>query len=383
MTSEQNEAMHRGLMGIYFDRTNSSYIDGREGKLLYRGFNIHDLAENSTFEEVVYLLLFGNLPTYRDLAQIESDLKSNRVLPTEVLDIIGRAKSSSSMDVLRTAVSLLSSFDPDVGDNSPEATRRKGLRITAQAATIVAVHERLRKGLQIVQPNPKLTHAGNFLYMLFGKIPSEEEAKILDLDFILHAEHGSNASTFAARVVASTRSDLHSALVAAIGALKGPAHGGAAEGVMKMAEEIGTPDKAESYARDRLENRGWVTGFGHRVYKVEDPRARHMKRRAQELGEKKGQPKWFQILTKLQEVMEPYKRRGVHVNIDFFAGSVYHLLGIPSDLFISLFAMGRMPGWTLNVMEQLSNNILIRPLLEYTGPMDLDYIPLDARKENN
>ena len=379
MTTEQQVEMHRGLMGIYLDRTTSCFIDGKVGKLLYRGFNIHDLAEQSTFEEVDYLLLFGELPTRTQLQELEAQMRVDRSLPPEVIELIDRAKSAHPMDVLRTAVSFLSVFDPEVGDNSSEATIRKGLRLTAKAPTIVAAHERLRNGLPTVEPNPQLGHAGNFLYMLFGKEPSEEEARIMDVDFILHAEHGSNASAFAARVVASTRSDLHSAILAAIGALKGPAHGGAAEGVMKMAEEIGTPDRAEAYARNVLEGRGWVTGFGHRVYKVEDPRARHMQSRSQALGEQKGQPHWFQILTKLQEVMQPYKRRGIHVNVDFFAGSVYHLLGIPSDLFISIFALGRIPGWTMNVVEQLANNILIRPLLQYTGPVDLEYVPIEQR----
>ena len=201
----------------------------------------------------------------------------------------------------------------------------------------------------------------------------------MDVDFILHAEHGSNASAFAARVAASTQSDLHSAVVAGIATLKGPAHGGAAEEVMKMAEDIGSPDKAEAYARNILDGGGRVMGFGHRVYKAEDPRAQHMRDRSRTLGIAKGQPHWFEILTNLQEVMKPYQSRGIFVNVDFFAGSVYYLMGIPDDLFISIFALGRIPGWTLNVAEQLSNNILIRPLMEYTGPMDVEYQPMDKR----
>ena len=288
-------------------------------------------------------------------------------------------KDSHPMDVLRTCVSAFSNWDPEVSDNSQEAIIRKGLRITAKAPTIVCAHHRIRNGLDPVAPSTELNHAGNFLYMLFDKEPSAEEQSIMDVDFILHAEHGSNASAFAARVAASTQSDLHSAVVAGIGTLKGPAHGGAAEEVMKMAQDIGTPDNAEKYAKDLLGSGGRVMGFGHRVYKAEDPRAIHMKERSRDYGIEKGQPQWFEILTSLQKVMEPYGARGIHVNVDFFAGSVYSLMGIPEDLFISIFALGRVPGWTLNVAEQYDNNILLRPRLEYVGPMDLDYKDIDSR----
>lgn len=379
MASSEKVELHRGLMGVYLDRTESCFIDGVAGKLLYRGYNIHDLAEQSTFEETIYLLLYGKLPNRSELDAFDAHLRADRGLPSEVIEVIGLVKDAHPMDVLRTGVSALSAFDQEVGDNSVEATIRKGLRLTAKAPTIVAAHERLRKGLNPVEPNPNLNHAGNFLYMLFGKEPAEEEARIMDVDFILHAEHGANASAFAARVTASTVSDLHSAVVTGIATLKGPAHGGAAEAVMKMAEEIATPDRAESYARNTLASGRPVMGFGHRVYRAEDPRARHMRERSRSLGEAKGQPQWFQILAKLVEVMQPYRRRGIHVNVDFYAGSVYYLMGIPDDLFISIFALGRIPGWTLNVVEQYRNNILIRPLLQYTGPMDLEYVPIDQR----
>ena len=371
--------IHRGLSGVYFDRSESCFIDGEVGKLLYRGYNIHDLAEKSTFEEVTYLLLFGKLPTGAELDAFDKQFRSNREIPTDILEIIDKVKNGHPMDVLRTAVSALSAYDPETRDNSVEATIRKGLRLTTQATTIVAAHDRIRNGKVPVKPNPNLNHAGNFLYMLLDKEPSQEEAHILDVDFILHAEHGSNASAFAARVAASTISDLHSAVVAGIGTLKGPAHGGAAEAVMVMAEAVGSPENAEKYVRDLLDSRGRVMGFGHRVYKAEDPRARHLRDRAKNLGEASGQPHWFQILTKIQEAMTPYQKRGIYVNVDFFAGAVYYLLGIPEDIFISIFALGRIPGWTLNVVEQFSNNILIRPLTEYTGPMDVEYVPIDQR----
>lgn len=378
MATKQVE-IHRGLSGVYFDRSESCFIDGEVGKLLYRGYDIHDLAEKSTFEEVIYLLLFGKLPTRAELDAFDKQLRADRELPTEILEIIDIVKAGHPMDVLRTAVSALSAYDPETLDNSVEATIRKGLRLTAQAPTIVAAHNMIRNGKTPVKPNPKLNHAGNFLYMLLDKEPSKEEAQILDVDFILHAEHGSNASAFAARVAASTISDLHSAVVAGIGTLKGPAHGGAAEAVMVMAEAVGSPENAESYVRNILDSRGRIMGFGHRVYKAEDPRARHLRERAKNLGESSGQPHWFQILNKIQEVMTPYQRRGIFVNVDFFAGAVYYLLGIPEDIFIPIFALGRVPGWTLNVAEQFSNNILIRPLMEYTGPMDLEYTPIEKR----
>ena len=371
--------IRRGLMGVYFDRSESCFIDGSIGKLLYRGYDIHELAEQSTFEEVTYLLLQGSLPTRSELSAFDSQLRSDREIPDGVLDIIDKVKGGHPMDVLRTAVSALSAWDPEVKDNSPEAIIRKGLRLTAKAPTIVTTHERLRNGLDPVKPNPDLNHSGNFLYMLRGREPEEEEIHIMDVDFILHAEHGSNASAFASRVTASTQSDLHSAVVSGIATLKGPAHGGAAEEVMKMAEEIGRPENAAAYARNILDNGGRVMGFGHRVYKAEDPRARHLRERSKTLGEAKGQPHWFEILTNLQEVMKPYQSRGIFVNVDFFAGSIYYLMGIPDDLFISIFALGRIPGWTLNVVEQYSNNILIRPLTEYTGPMDQPYVSIDRR----
>ncbi len=371
--------IRRGLMGVYFDRSDSCFIDGTIGKLLYRGYDIHELAEESTFEEVVYLLLNGKLPARRELDAFDKQLRSDRDIPDDVLDIINKVKNGHPMDVLRTAVSALSAYDPEVKDNSEAAIIRKGLRLTAKAPTIVAAHEHLRKGKNPVKPNAQLNHAGNFLYMLSGKMPSEEEMHIMDVDFILHAEHGANASAFASRVAASTQTDLHSAVVAGIATLKGPAHGGAAEEVMKMAEAIGKPENAESYARNILDNGGRVMGFGHRVYKAEDPRARHMRDRSRTLGISKGQPQWFEILTKLQEVMKPYQSRGIYVNVDFYAGSVYYLMGIPDDLFISIFALGRIPGWTLNVAEQYRSNILIRPLTDYSGPMDLKYVPLSQR----
>jgi citrate synthase len=376
----QDADIRRGLKDVYFDTTEASFIDGDVGKLLYRGYNIHDLAEKSTFEEIVYLLLYGQLPTRDQLATLDSELRSYRHIPDQLIEVLRLVKGSHPIDALRTGISALAAFDSDVNDNNAEATIRKGARLTAQAATIVAAHHRIRSGQEPIPPNPNLSHAGNFLYMLWGKDPSAEETHLMDVDFILHAEHGSNASAFGARVAASTLSDLHSAVVTGISILKGPWHGGAAEEVMKMALDIGQPDKAEAYARNILDSGGRLMGFGHRVYKAEDPRARHLRERSKLLGEHNGQPHWFQILTYLEEVtMAPYRSRGICVNVDFFAGSIYYLLGIADDLFIPIFALGRIPGWTLQCLEQYSNNILIRPLLQYNGPMDVEYVPIEQR----
>jgi citrate synthase len=369
----------RGLKDVYFATSEASFIDGNIGKLLYRGYNIDDMARNSTFEETVYLLLYGKLPTAKELSDFDAQLRANRTLPRELLQVIDIVKASHPMDVLRTAVSALAAFDPDTADNSKEATLRKGIRLTAQAPTIVAVHDRIRQGKEAVEPNPQLGHAANFLYMLFGKEPDPEEAKLIDLDFVLHAEHGSNASAFAARVTASTLADLHCAVTSGVATLKGPWHGGAAEAVMKMALEIGTPERASDYARGLLESGGRIMGFGHRVYHAEDPRARHMRDRSKWLAERKGEPRWYQILEELERAMQPYAAKGICVNVDFYAGSVYHLLGVAEDLFIPIFAMGRVPGWTLQVMEQFADNILLRPLTEYVGPMDVPYVPLKDR----
>jgi citrate synthase len=370
----------RGLKDVYFATSEASFIDGNIGKLLYRGYNIDDMAHNSTFEETVYLLLFGKLPTAKELSDFDAQLRANRSLPGEVMQVIELVKAAHPMDVLRTAISALAAFDAETADNSKEATLRKGIRLTAQAPTIVAAHDRLRQRKAVVDPNPQLGHAANFLYMLFGKEPDPEEAKLIDLDFVLHAEHGSNASAFAARVTASTLADLHCAVTTGVATLKGPWHGGAAEAVMKMALEIGTPERASDYARGLLESGGRIMGFGHRVYRAEDPRARHMRDRSKWLAERKGEPRWYQILEELEKAMQPYAAKGICVNVDFYAGSVYYLLGVAEDLFIPIFAMGRVPGWTLQVMEQFADNILLRPLTEYVGPMDVPYVPLKDRR---
>jgi citrate synthase len=371
--------IHRGLKGVYFDRSQVCFIDGRAGELLYRGYSIHDLAERSTFEETCYLLLYGELPTRDALARFDAELKAARALPNAIYDIIRAVKGAHPMDVLRTAASALAAFDPETGDNSREATLRKGIRLTSQVPMIIAAHAHIRNDREPVAPERTLSHAANFLWMLKGAAPSADAAHLMDIDMILHAEHGSNASAFTARVVAGTEANLHAAITAAIAALSGPAHGGAAENVMRMAQEIGDPANAAEYVKRKRANKEAVMGFGHRVYRAEDPRARHMRAGVEELSHAMGEPRWYQILAALVDAMKPYARHGVNVNVDFYAGVVYFLNGIAEDLFVPIFAAGRVPGWTVQVVEQLENNILIRPLTLYNGPAARAYVPMDNR----
>ncbi|MGH8704312.1 MAG: citrate/2-methylcitrate synthase [Burkholderiales bacterium] len=371
--------IHRGLKSVYFDRSRVCFIDGRAGELGYRGYSIHELAQQSTFEETCFLLLKGELPRPRELEAFDRELHAARVLPAPIYDMIKTIRNAHPMDALRTAVSALAAFDPEVADNSPEATLRKGVRLTSQVPMIVAAHEHIRNGRKPVAPDPKLSHAANFLWMLKGKAPSADAARLMDTDMILHAEHGSNASSFTARVVAGTEANLHAAVTAAVGALSGPAHGGAAENVMKMALEVGDASKAAEYVKRKRAAKEPVMGFGHRVYRAEDPRARHMRAGVEKLSREMGQPQWFQILEALVEAMKPYARHGVNVNVDFYAGVVYYLNGIKEDLFVPIFAVGRVPGWTVQVLEQMENNILIRPLTHYNGPEPRPYVPIGAR----
>ncbi len=377
--TEEKVQLHRGLREVYIDRSKSSFIDGNIGKLLYRGYNIDDLAVHSNFEETAYLVMYGKLPTQAQLDEFDAKLKAARLIPDEIVDIIKLTRHSHPMDVLRTAISALSAYDPDTEDNSTEATLRKGLRLTAQAPTIVATHARVRDGKDPIAPDSNLNQAANFLNMLFGELPEQVDSDLIDKDFVLHAEHGINASSFGARVAASTVADLHCAVTTGVAVLKGPSHGGAAEEVMKMAQEIGTEENAENYVRERLDSGGRIMGFGHRVYRAIDPRSVHLQDDAKALGERKGEPKWFSILQNVIEAMKPYRRRGIYQNVDFFSGTIYYLLGIPDDLFISIFAMGRIPGWTAQVVEQFENNILLRPRLLYTGEMDVPYVPIGER----
>ena len=371
--------LKRGLRDVFFDNTESSNVIGDIGRLIYRGYDIHDLAEESTFEEVVYLMSHGALPTQSELDVFDASLRGSRDIPQEIMDLIATLQKAHPMDVLRTAISALATFEPEVDDVSHEATLRKGMKVAAQTPTIVAAHHRIRSGLEPLAPDPSLNHAGNFLWMLLGEKPDEDTARLMDKDLIVHLDHGSNASSFAARVTASTLADIHGAIVTGVSTLKGPLHGGAAEGVMKMALEIGEVDNVDAYLAGKRERRERIMGFGHAVYRAEDPRARHLRDGSRDLANKKGQPHWFEILSKVEEAMRPYAERGICVNVDFWSGSVYYLLGIPEDLFISIFAVARVPGYVVQVLEQQDKNILLRPLLNYVGPTDLKYVPIGER----
>jgi citrate synthase len=368
-----------GLKGVVLDDTRIALVDGEQGKLVYRGYNIHDLAQHATFEEVSYLLLYGALPTRAQLAGFDRQLKAGRAIPEPVVEIIERVKAAHPMDILRTAVSAAVALDESSHEATVEVGLPVGVRLISQVATVVATMHRIRNGLEPVPPREDLSHAANFLYMMFGKEPSAADAKIIDLDLVLHAEHSSNASTFAARVAAGTAADLGSAIVAAIATLKGPLHGGAAEAVQKTVEEIGDPERAIEYIKDKIEAGEKVMGFGHRVYKTEDPRGAELRDVARDLGHKLGNDRWFQILQEIERAMEPYRAKGIYPNVDFYAGAVYSLLGIPEEQFIPMFAVGRMPGWVAHVLEQYEDNVLIRPLLEYTGPRHLRYVPIEQR----
>ena len=371
--------INRGLIGVYFDRSEVSDINGAEGKLYYRGYSIDDLAQGGTFEETAYLLIHGNLPNADQLAEFDQGLRAARHLPDAVVDIIRAAQSGHPMDVLRTAVSALGALQPEAKDADPEAFIARGIELTSQVPMIVATHHALRSGRPAPQPDEDLSHAANWLWMLTGQKPSETAARLTDLDFILHGEHGSNASTFAARVTVGTDAGLINAVVTAISTLAGPAHGGAAEDVMAMVNEIGSADRAAEYVKAKRKAREPVTGFGHRVYKTEDPRARHLRDGLKRLGEEKGNPEWYAILEAVVEAMAPYRRHGLAVNVDFYSGAIYQLLGIPKDLYVPIFAIGRVPGWVIQCVEQKRGNILIRPLTLYTGEKPRPYTPIHDR----
>lgn len=378
MTGQEVE-IHRGLKGVYFERSSISSIDGRAGDLRYRGYSIHDLAAHSTFEETCYLLMHAELPTAAQLGDFTQELVNARQLPDQVVDIIRAIKDAHPMEVLRTAVSALGAFDPDLSDPSPEATLRKGVRLTSQVPMITAYHHHIRNDREPTAPAVDLSHAANFLYMVKGERPSQDAADLMDTDMVLHAEHGSNASSFAARVVTGTGANLHASMTAAIAALSGPSHGGAAEDVMKMAQEIGDPARAAAYVKAKRKAKEPIMGFGHRVYRAEDPRARHMRAGVERLSKEMGEPHWFEILSAVSDAMAPYSRLGVNVNVDFYAGVVYYLHGIPQDLFVPIFAVGRVPGWTVQILEQLERNMLIRPLTLYDGPTNREYVALEDR----
>ena len=368
----------KGLEEVIAASTRLSDVDGRAGQLWYVGYPIQELAERSTFEETVFLLHQLRLPTEPELDELNERLVAERELSPFLLDIMPTlAQQTSPMSMLRTGVSAASAYDPDGWDNGAEANERKAMRLIAKTATLIATYHRQRTGQEVVPPNPKLPHAANFLFMLSGDEPDQEDAAVLDTTLILYADHTMNASTFTARVIASTLSDMFSAITGAIAALKGPLHGGANEEAMKMLEEIGDAPEAEAYVRDRLARKERIMGFGHRVYKTEDPRATVLRRLSKETGERKGDPRWYDISAEVERVVNAEK--GLHANVDFYAASVYRYLGIPTDLMTPVFALARMIGWTAHVREQYADNRLIRPESEYVGPRDQAYVAIEDR----
>jgi citrate synthase len=369
-----------GLEDVVVSTSDICFIDGHEGRLVYRGYNVDDLAAHATFEEVVYLLWFGALPTKKEYDAFYKTISATatRRLPPRMLALLrALPKKATPMEVLRTGVSALSAFDPDAADNSREASVRKATRLTAQMPTLVAAWERIRSGKPIVAPNPRLNLAANFLYMMSGKKPSDLAVKTFDVALILHADHEFNASTFAARVTAATMSDMHSAITSAIGALKGPLHGGANEQVMLMVEKIKDPAKAEAWIRKAIADKMRLMGFGHRVYRVEDPRAKHLRRLAGELGREAGDDSALRILNTVARVVTEEKH--IYPNVDLYSGAGYASMGIKTDQFTPIFAMSRVSGWAAHVLEQHGNNRLIRPRADYTGPTRQAYVPMSQR----
>jgi citrate synthase len=370
----------KGLEGIVAANSGICFIDGEAGVLAYRGIDIHELAESSTFEETTYLLWNGILPNQLALREFHSQLALARSLDQRIVDMLRTFPATATpMEVLRTAVSALSFYDADEKDNSHDANVRKSYNLTAQIAMIVAIYDRLRKGKEIVPPDRSLSHAANFLWMLNGEVPSETATRTLDIALILHADHELNASTFAARVIAATLADIHSAVTGAIGALKGPLHGGANEGVMRLLYAI---DKAGAdpveYVKNMLAAKQKISGFGHRVYKTEDPRATHLRRMSEQLGRDAGVPKWFQMSRAIELHIKADKK--LNANVDFYSASTYATLGIDIDLYTPIFALSRIAGWAAHVIEQLDDNRLIRPRAEYIGPIyPSPYIPMEDR----
>ena len=373
-------AAPKGLQDVVANESSICFIDGARGILSYRGIDIHELAQHSTFEETTYLLWQGKLPTASELKEFTGHLAAARKLPSPVIDFMrGLPKEASPMEVLRTAVSLLSIYDSDSKSTTHDENLRKSFNLTAQIAMIVACFDRMRKGKNLLEPDPSLSHAGNFLWLLNGEKPSQTATHALDVALILHADHELNASTFAARVIAATLSDIHSAITGAIGALKGPLHGGANEAVMRILYAI---DKAGEdpveHVRGMLQRKEKISGFGHRVYTTEDPRATHLRRMSEELG-RDANPKWYEMSRQIEVFVKDQKK--LNANVDFYSASTYTTLGIDIDLFTPIFAVSRIAGWCAHVIEQHDDNRLIRPRAEYTGPAyPAPYVPIDQRR---
>jgi citrate synthase len=368
----------KGLEGVVAADTRLSDVRGDEGVLIYAGYNINELAGKISFEEVVQLLHENHLPNREELAALKRKLAGYRPLPGKVIDILrALPQETPPMHVLRTGVSALGCFDTEADDTSMDGQKRKALKLIAQVPIITATFHRLRMNKPVLDSDPSLGEAANFLYLLDGEKPSKEKEATMDLCYVLHADHGMNASTFSARVTIATLSDMYSAITTAIGTLKGPLHGGANEGVIKMLLEIGSPEKVDAYVENALAQKQKIMGIGHRVYKTLDPRAPHLRAMAQTLSAKLGEPKWIQMSDRIAKLM--LERKHLNANVDFYSATVYYSLGIPTDLFTPIFAIARTAGWTAHILEQLSDNRLIRPQSHYTGEVGLKVTPVDQR----
>jgi citrate synthase len=370
-----------GLEDVVATSSAICYLDGQRGVLAYCGYDIHDLASSATFEEVCHLLWHRRLPTRAELGDVQSQLAAARALPESMLRLMRSLPPAGGMDALRTLTSALAHYDPELDDASPQAQYRKAVRLTAQVSTVVATWGRLQAGGGPIPPDPVLGHAANFLYMLTGGRPGPAEIRAFDVALTLHADHELNASTFAARVAAATLTDIYSAVVGAIGALKGPLHGGANADVMRMLLELGQDaggERVDAFVRAKLARKEKIPGFGHRVYRTEDPRATHLRRMSQELGARTGNTGWFDISQRIERLVKAEK--GLYPNVDFYSASVYHALGVPIDLYTPIFAVSRMSGWTAHVLEQYADNRLIRPRADYVGPAyPQPFVPMDRR----
>lgn len=370
-----------GLEDVVATSSAICFLDGERGVLSYRGYDIHDLARFATFEEVCALLWHGRLPTRHELGDLQSQLAAARALPEPILRLMKTLPPSDGMDALRTLTSALANYDPDAADSSERAAYRKAIRLTGQMASLVAAWGRLQQGRTPVLPDPAMGHAASFLYMLTGERPSAAAVRAMDVALVLHADHELNASTFAARVAAATLADMHSAVVAGIGTLKGPLHGGANAEVMRMLLDIGRdapPERIDGYIRGKLARKEKIPGFGHRVYRTEDPRATHLRRLSKEMGERAGETRWFEMSQRIEALVRSEKK--LYPNVDFYSASAYYSMGIPVDLYTPIFAVSRISGWTAHVLEQYANNRLIRPRAEYTGPAyPQTWVPLEQR----
>ncbi len=377
-TATESSTATAGLRGVVAAQSSIGDVNGEEGILIYQGYNIHDLAENSTFEETVYLLWNGRLPNKSELDELKSQFQENYDVPTEIIEMMKTfPKDSVPMDVLRTTVSALDFYDKDGHGTDRENAVKTAVKLTGQLPTLVAAWDRIRNGKEVVAADKSLSIAENFLYMLRGEKPETDEARMMDICLILHADHELNASTFTTRVVAGTLADIYGAVTAGIAALAGPLHGGANTKVMETLLEVGSPENAEKWLDEKLANKEKVMGIGHAVYKTEDPRATWLRKFSKQMGEKKGEMKYYEISEKIEKMM--LDKKGMYPNVDFYSASTYYLMGIPLDLYTPIFAISRVSGWTGHVLEQYGNNKLIRPRAEYIGERDLKYAPIDER----